>query len=74
MRFTAFPEIKLNPGMRDMYLYPLFLGRGTLACRWVKPPALTQSAYLSLWVHGKKWREAVSIRGLLDPLPQSRHP
>jgi hypothetical protein len=33
MRFRAFPEIQLNPGMRDIgdiSLYPLFPSRGTV--------------------------------------------
>jgi hypothetical protein len=43
MRFTAFLEVQLNPGMRDISLYPLFPGQGTLNCRWTKPIAVHAS-------------------------------
>ncbi len=33
MRFTAFPEIQLNPGMRNISLYPLFPRQGTRVLR-----------------------------------------
>ncbi len=36
MRFTAFPEIRLNPGMRDIG-----------DCRWAKS---THRAHISVWV------------------------
>jgi len=40
MCFTAFQKIRLNPGMRDIALYPLFPVQGTLTSRWVKPTAV----------------------------------
>jgi len=40
IRFTAFLEIRLNPGIRDISLCTLFRELATLICRWVKPTAV----------------------------------
>ncbi len=61
MRFTAFPEIQLNPCMRD-------IGH----CRWAKPihhAAITHTyrAYISVWVPENTYSQRMSLD--ISPIP-----
>ncbi len=53
MRFTAFPEIKLSPGMKDIGDY-----------RWAKP---THRAYISVWVPRNTHPQRMSLD--ISPIP-----
>jgi len=59
MRFTAFPEIQLNPGMRDIG-----------DCWWAKTAPIapyTHRVYISVWVPQKTYSQRMSLD--ISPIP-----